>query len=160
VLKLRGLPGWRLTAWAGLALAACSAPAPDDSGPVELVQALYGEEQLWLEGRDSLAYFTPDLSDALIEDGSDPELVGAVNFDYRFGSQDGAITGLRFESLNRAPGLVAASFEHEGDPRTVIWTLCQRDDGAWRIADAAREDSDDPWSLRTLLNLQVAPPVC
>lgn len=142
------------------ALVAC-APAPDDSGPVELVQSLYEEPALWFDSdAERAAYFTEDLWRALAADASDPELVGNVNFDYRFDSQDGTVSDLRFESLNRAFGLVAASLTVDGDPRTIVWTLCERPDGAWRIADAARQEGDHPWSLRQLLNLRPDPAVC
>lgn len=142
-------------------LAACAGPGPDDSGPVALVQALYDEPVLWFDSDAEWgAYFTDDLSQALIRDASDPDLVGNVNFDYRFDSQDGTVSNLRLESLNRAPGLVAATLAVEGEPRTIIWTLCERSPGQWRIADAAREDGNYPWSLRGLLNLPADPAVC
>lgn len=140
-------------------LGACAA-GPDDSGPVELVESLYDEPVLWFEtDREWAAYFTNDLWRAIVADGSQDE-VGAINGDYRTDSQDGVVTGLRFESLNRAPGLVAASLEVDGDPRVITWTLCQREDGAWRIADAANDDPEFPWTLRGLLNLAPQPSVC
>lgn len=150
-----------LIAFAALAvsLGAC-AQGPDDSGPVELVEALYDEPVLWFDSDAEWdAYFTQDLGRAIVADASQDE-VGSVNFDYRYDSQDGTVSDLRFESLNRAPGLVAATLAVEGDPRTIVWTLCERADGTWRIADAARQDGDYPWSLRSLLNLSPAPPVC
>ncbi len=148
--------------WAALCGLAACAPAPAERpGPIELVQELYDEPVLWFASEAEWGrYFTEDLWRAMVEDASDPDLVGNVNFDYRFDSQDGTVSGLTFESLDRAPGLVAASLAVEGDPRTIVWTLCQRSSGGWRIADAQRTDGDAAWSLRGLLNLPEQPASC
>ena len=140
--------------------AACSAPAWAGA-PGDLVRALYGEQALGFDAAKSGRYFAADLDGALRADSSDPNEVGAVDFDYRYGSQDGRITGLQFiEDTDRGQSRVVAVFKNDRRPHSVDWTLCRRPDGTWRIADASSNTSAEPWGLRALLKLPADPVRC
>jgi len=146
-------------ATAGLA-ATCSAPAWAGA-PGDLVKSLYTEQTLGFDAAKSARYFAADLGAALRADSSSPEEVGPINFDYRYGSQDGRITGLQFiEDTDRGQSRVVAVFKNDRRPHSVDWLLCRRQDGGWHIADASSNTGAAPWGLRTMLNLPADRVLC
>jgi hypothetical protein len=120
----------------------------DDRRPARLVRDLYSEPGPVLQPAAYQDYFAQDLAAALATNGGGADL---ANFDYRY---DGQEAGTRRLYLHNAVGIgmarVTARFDSSGEREAVVWRLCQRPDGAWRIADAGSGD-DTPWTLRNLL---------
>jgi len=150
----------RIAAAAAVLAAACSASAWAGA-PGDLVKSLYAERALGFDTAKSAHYFAADLDAALRADSSNPEEVGSINFDYRYGSQDGRITGLQFiEDTDRGQSRVVAVFKNDRRPHSVDWFLCRRQDGSWHIADASSNTGATPWDLRTMLKLPADRVLC
>ncbi len=151
--EIIGMPDLRrLALGVLLSLLAC-APAMA-SVPTELVRALYGEANISLSPAQSTAYFAHDLDVALRADSANPGEVGAVDFDYRYGAQDDQISGLNFiEEIDHDSASVVAVFKNFGKANSVNWTLCRRNDGSWRVADAWSNTGSETWDLRDMLKL-------
>jgi hypothetical protein len=144
----------RRLATAAIALAAlCAAgSAQAQMSPKALVQQLYGEPTLSMDGRGLDRYLAGDLSQAMKAD-SHPGEVGAIDFDYRYGAQDVEIAGLNIlEVIDNDDAQVVAVFKNFGKPHSVNWKLCRRSSGDWRIYDAWSNTSET-WDLRQMLRL-------
>lgn len=129
-------------------LPACAAVTP----PEQVVRDLYAEDNALAPAAGFDAYFARDLAAALNANAGAPGDVGTPDFDYRFSAQDVSIDRLRFHEGRTNSGMsrVVARFDNIGEPEQVVWNLCERADGEWRIADAG-SDGDTPWTLRNLL---------
>lgn len=150
----------RIAATAAVLAVACSASAWAGA-PGELVKSLYTEQTLGFDAAKSAHYFAADLAAALRADSSNPNEGRAVDFDYRYGGQDGRITGLQLiEDTDRGQSRVVAVFKNDRRPHSVDWILCRRPDGSWRIADASSNTGAEPWGLRTMLHLPADPVAC
>ncbi len=150
----------RICAAAVVFAAACTATAWAGA-PGDLVKSLYAETKPEFDAAKSAHYFAADLGAALRADSSNPNGVGAVDFDYRYGRQDGRITSLDFvEDTDLGQSRVVAVFKNDRRPHSVDWYLCRRSDGSWRIADATSNTGAQPWGLRTLLHLPADRIVC
>ncbi len=144
-----------------LLCAAMSGGAQAAATPKELVRGLYSERNLSLSPSQSSRYFARDLDAALRHDASNPEEVGAVDFDYRYGAQDLKIGGLHLlEQVDADNARVVAVFKNFGKANGVDWTLCRRPNGDWRIADATSNTGAADWDLRQLLKLPAGPVAC
>lgn len=123
--------------------------------PKALVQRLYGEPTLTMDGRGLDRYLADDLSDAMRAD-SHPGEVGAIDFDYRYGAQDLKVAGLNvLETIDNDEAQVVAVFKNFGRPHSVNWKLCRRATGDWRIYDAWSNTGEE-WDLRQMLRLPAA----
>ncbi len=137
-----------------LALGLLAATPALAGAPKDLVRALYSEENLSLTPQQSAAYYAHDLDASIRADTSTPGEVGAIDFDYRYGAQDEQISGLNFiEEIDQDQASVVAVFKSFGKANSVNWTLCRRNDGGWRIADAWSNTGKDTWDLRDMLKL-------
>jgi hypothetical protein len=146
---------------ASVALMAISSASAWAGAAGNLVKSLYAEQALAFDAAKSGHYFTADLDAALRADHANPDEVGAVDFDYRYGGQDGRITGLQFvEDTDRGQSRVVAVFKNDSRPHSVDWYLCRRTDGSWRIADASSNTGAEPWGMRMLLHLPLDRVVC
>ena len=146
---------------ASLALAAASSGAQASPGPTAVVRSLYSERNLTFGPYQSARYFSRDLDAALRHDGGNPDEVGAVDFDYRYGAQDLRISGLHLlEEVDQDSARVVAVFKNHGKANGVDWVLCRRADGDWHIADASSNTGPESWDLRALLKLPSAPVRC
>ncbi len=122
--------------------------------PLEVVQALYSEQNLTFTPSHSAAYFARDLDTALKIDAGNPGEVGAVDFDYRYGAQDTAISGLELlPEVDNDQARVVAVFKNFGKANSVEWTLCRRANGDWRILNAGSNTGSEEWDLRRMLKL-------
>ncbi len=123
--------------------AACSPRQLSTRSPESLVRALYASQ---LTGRSPFRepggegdFFTPDLS-ALIarEAETEPGLVGRLDFDPLFDSQDPDARHLVVEPIKMAAdgqrAEVRAVFE-DGGVRTVVRFELRRGEDGWRISD-------------------------
>lgn len=131
-------------------LAACGAYA--QTSPKSLVQRLYSETSVTMDGRGLERYLATDLSQAMRAD-SHPGDVGAIDFDYRYGAQDVQVSGLNIlEVIDHDEAQVVAVFKNFRRPHSVNWKLCRRATGDWRIYDAWSNTGEE-WDLRQLLRL-------
>ncbi len=154
-----------------LLLAACSpaaAPAPPAAEPAaepaasarlmspeSYVQGFYVNEPDWTTPEAVRALFTPDLAEALIKDRSRTDEVGAVDFMFICGCQDGDIQGVSTTSRDVPGGAeVTARFNLERNPTTIVYRLRRTEQG-YRIAEVSSpaEGGKVAWSLRDLLGL-------
>ena len=126
-------------------------PAPTDS--LALVRTLYDQETIPSDEPNITAFFSRDLSLALMTDASSPE-TQAVSADYRYGAQDIEIADLTFEPYADGPdgSVIRAHFRNFGKPTTVSYELCRRPSGEWRIKDV----SGPSGTLRSALKLPAA----
>jgi len=131
---------------AGAALLAGGAqaqPAPSKADGV--VKDLYVE---WT-ARDIQPdkYFVKDIAEALKPD--------AVDFDYRFDTKSTDVGGVDFttEQAADAAGRIRADFMVGKKKSKVLYTVCKREDGTWRVKDASVPGK---WTLRSLLKLPAA----
>jgi hypothetical protein len=151
----------RKTALAALVLGClCGAGAARaQTSPKALVQRLYGEPSLSMDGRGLDRYLATDLSGAMKAD-SHPGEVGAIDFDYRYGAQDLRIAGLNIlETIDNDEAQVVAVFKNFNRPHSVNWKLCKRAGGDWRIYDAWSNTGEE-WDLRQMLRMPAAHGKC
>ena len=92
-------------------------------------------------------YFVKDVAEALKPT--------AIDFDYRFDTKSTDVGGVDFttEQAADAAGRVRADFMVGKKKSKVLYTVCKREDGTWRVKDAA---SPGKWTLRELLKLPPA----
>ena len=92
-------------------------------------------------------YFVKDVAEAL-----KPK---PIDFDYRFDTKSTDVGGVDFtrEAVADASGRVRADFMVGKKKSKVVYVVCKREDGAWRVKDAA---SPGKWTLRELLKLPPA----
>jgi hypothetical protein len=131
---------------------ACAAAAALVAGPVAaqsvpdgVVKDLYVE---WTSNDlDPEKYFVTDVAAAL-----KPK---PIDFDYRFDTKSTDVGGVEFtrEAVAEASGRVRADFLQGKKKAKVVYTVCKRDDGSWRVKDAAVPGK---WTLRELLKLPAA----
>lgn len=145
-------------------LAACgpAAQAPEAPpvsarlmSPADYIARFYVEEPVWGSPDEKRDLFEPALADALIKDTSSPDEVGAVDFSFRCGCQDGDIANVTTTSVDTQGGAeVTAAFTLNDMPMTIVYRMLRTDDG-YRIVDvsAPAQNGDQPWSLRKLLGL-------
>ena len=146
-------PGQRLAAICMACVLAASGRACAQE-PLAVVQALYAEQTLTFTPSRSAGYFARDLDTALKIDVGNPQAVGAVDFDYRYGAQENEVSGLELlPEVDNDQARVVAVFKNFGKANSVNWTLCRRNDGGWRIADAWSNTGKDTWDLRDMLKL-------
>ncbi len=145
----------RVVLAAFLASAALAGFARAAAAPKDVVRALYAERTASVGVDASGRYFAHDLGEAMRKDTSDPQEVGALDFDYRYGAQDLKISGLQIleTPVDNDSAHVVAVFKNHGKANGVEWTLCRRPNGDWRIADAASSGGEESWDLRQMLNL-------
>ena len=118
-------------------------PAPSKADGV--VKDLYVE---WTSADlDPDKYFVKDVADAL-----KPK---PIDFDYRFDtkSTDIGAVGFASEQVADATGRIRADFTVGKKKSKVLYTVCKREDGTWRVKDAAVPGK---WTLRELLKLPAA----
>lgn len=138
-----------------LACACMAGAAHAQSSPKALVQRLYGEPTLSMDGRGLDRYLATDLQQAMRAD-SHPGEVGAIDFDYRYGAQDVQVSGLNIlEIIDNDDAQVVAVFKNFNRPHSVNWKLCRRPSGDWRIYDAWSNTGEE-WDLRQMLRLPAA----
>ena len=128
---------------AALALVAGSAGA--QTPPDGIVKDLYVE---WKAADlDPEKYFVKDVAEAL-----KPK---PIDFDYRFDTKSEDVGGVDFtrEAVADASGRIRADFSVGKKRQKVLYTVCKREDGAWRVKDAS---SPGKWTLRELLKLPPA----
>jgi len=125
--------------------------------PETLVGQIYAEDGAVIESAKLPRYYSRDLAPALARDQRS-EGVGAIGFDWLWSAQDMEITDLSFVEVATGPGgaVVEARFGNFGQPTVVIWELCRRPDGQYRVVDV-RGGGDETWSLRALLDLPETP---
>ena len=92
-------------------------------------------------------YFVKDVAEALR-----PK---PIDFDYRFDTKSTDVGGVDFtrEAVADASGRVRADFMVGKKKSKVVYVVCKREDGAWRVKDAAVPGK---WTLRELLKLPAA----
>jgi hypothetical protein len=151
--------------FAAAALAACSAPQPSTAQPTAgriamarmYVAGFYAKEPDWGTDEAVRGLFDMPLAEAIIKDRkAHPDEVGAIDFAFTCGCQDGTVTDLTTEEVQKPHGAqVTARFKLEGQPVEIIYDLGLTDRG-WRIRDvsAPAQRGDQPWSLRQLLGLR------
>ena len=132
---------------AGAALLAGGAQAqtPSPSKADTVVKDLYVE---WTSADlDPDKYFVKDVAEAL-----KPK---PIDFDYRFDTKSTDVGGVDFatEQAADAAGRIRADFMVGKKKSKVLYTVCKREDGSWRVKDAA---SPGKWTLRELLKLPAA----
>ncbi len=148
-------PGQRLAAICMVSVLAASGRAFAQE-PLAVVQALYGEQTLTFTPSRSATYFARDLDTALKIDAGNPQEVGAVDFDYRYGAQENEVSGLELlPEVDNDQARVVAVFKNFGKANSVEWTLCRRANGDWRIANAGSNTGSEEWDLRRMLKLPV-----
>ncbi len=129
--------------------AAATAAVPAHQQALALVQSLYHGERT---PERVETFFAADLAKAYRKDGSNPDEVGAIDFDWRYGAQDTEITGLAFSQMEGPKAAtVTVRFKNFGKPGVVVYELCHATRG-WRIADV-HKSGEDAWDLRVLLKL-------
>ena len=96
---------------------------------------------------DPEKYFVKDVADAL-----KPK---PIDFDYRFDTKSTDVGAVDFtsEQVSDAAGRIRADFNVGKKKSKVLYTVCKREDGTWRVKDAA---SPGKWTLRELLKLPAA----
>jgi hypothetical protein len=120
-------------------------------GPDQLIRSVYAAERAPDTHALVERYFAADLAKALEHDSSDPNEVGAVDFDYRYAAQDWDTKTVNFSTGGvNGQTWVSATFTNFGEAKEVLYAMCLRKDG-WRIADVHAPDRD--WSLRDMLKL-------
>ena len=138
-----------LAAAVGLMSALATAASASTDVATGIVRAMYqrgggGPTDPWLAS---------DLSAAIRKQPADTFRA----FDFLYGGQRDRISGLNFVTETDGPqASVTAVFQNRGKAFSVNWTLCQRRDGRWLIANAGSVNTGDPWDLRTMLNLPEA----
>jgi len=113
--------------------------------PDAIVKDLYVE---WTAADlDPEKYFVKDVAEAL-----KPK---PIDFDYRFDTKSTDVGGVDFttEQAADAAGRVRADFMVGKKKAKVLYTVCKREDGAWRVKDA---QAPGKWTLRELLKLPAA----
>ncbi len=146
-------PGRRLAAFCMASMLAASGHAFAQE-PQQVVQALYSEQNLTFAPSHSAAYFARDLDTALKIDAGNPQQVGAVDFDYRYGAQENDVSGLELlPEIDNDQARVVAVFKNFGKANSVEWTLCRRANGDWRILNAGSNTGSEAWDLRRMLKL-------
>jgi hypothetical protein len=124
-------------------------PAAAQTSPEAMVRAIYTPEA---PPDDVSKLMARDLAGAYAKDGSSSDEVGAIDFDWRYGTQETEIKNLTFSTSSDAIGpVVTAKFINEGSPGTVNYHFCKAA-GGWRIADVNSPDQDG-WGLRAMLKL-------
>jgi hypothetical protein len=139
----------------GTAQAAGGAPV-SFSTPHEAVAALYRLATIPIAPVDKQRFFSVDFAAALIADSDRDDEVGIANDgDYRYDAQDFRISDLRLGNDAGANGAATLPvvFRNFGKPGTVIFDLCLRRPGDWRIKDVTTSSLG---SLRRLLRLSAA----
>ncbi len=128
------------------AAAALLAGAAQAQGkPDAIVKDLYVE---WTAADlDPEKYFVKDVAEALKP--------GPIDFDFRFDTKSTDVGGVDFttEQAADAAGRIRADFMVGKKKSKVLYTVCKREDGSWRVKDAA---SPGKWTLRELLKLPAA----
>ncbi|HEX8568762.1 MAG TPA: hypothetical protein VF699_02405 [Caulobacteraceae bacterium] len=96
---------------------------------------------------DPEKYFVKDVAEAL-----KPK---PIDFDYRFDTKSTDIGAVDFasEQVADASGRIRADFMVGKKKSKVLYTVCKREDGTWRVKDAAVPGK---WTLRDLLKLPAA----
>ena len=151
---------------AGLLLAACAqeeakAPPPP-AAPVEtpeaLVRRLYGLEHPPATVADVQGIFTADFTPGMAPaTGASP-----VDWDYRFDERTAHPTDVAFTASPRSPVTtrVRVTFRNHGVEDAMIYDVCKRADGQWRIRDIIDPDQGGG-SLRSTYHIDIARPgVC
>ena len=113
--------------------------------PDAIVKDLYVE---WTaKDLDPEKYFVQDVADAL-----KPK---PIDFDYRFDTKSTDVGGVDFttEQAADAAGRIRADFIVGKKKSKVLYTVCKREDGTWRVKDAAVPGK---WTLREMLKLPAA----
>ena len=78
-----------------------------------------------------------------------------VDFDYRFDTKSTDVGAVDFtnELVADATGRIRADFMVGKKKAKVLYTVCKREDGEWRVKDAT---SPGKWTLRELVKLPPA----
>lgn len=168
----------------GTAAGALSAPAATPSEPLVIVNSLYVRKAAPSHVE---RLFAADLAAAYRKDTSDPNEVGAIDFDWRYDAQDVKITDLKVfwapppemsgpppmmtpgpgkgrgavlpPVETPAPKAVEASFKNFGKPHAVFYSFCRTARGELRIADVYSPGRNG-WSLRRMLKLDPERVLC
>jgi hypothetical protein len=139
-----------------LLLATPATPRFETAGAEALVRTLYKADHIPTEKAGIERFFSRDLAPAMIADHATGEL-SAIEFDYRFHSQDPEITKLTFAGRPMIGGaIVTVNFRNAGKAETVTYRLCQRIGGDWRIFNVEGKDLD----MRKMLKVSAAPVRC
>jgi hypothetical protein len=142
-----------------------AAPATALDDPISLIQMLYRPDGMPDTAKEADRFLAADAAKAYKRQLGDSQNAGAaVDFDWRYNSQDGQNTELKIVELPyqrphaaKPLAVIAASFKNEGRPETITYSLCLGSKG-WRIADA--HDAGETWTLRDLLGLKGKPLKC
>ena len=135
----------RLVFMCAAAAALLAGTVQAQSKPDAIVKDLYVE---WTAADlDPDKYFVKDVAEAL-----KPK---PIEFDYRFDTKSTDVGGVDFtnEQVADASGRIRADFMVGKKKSKVLYTVCKREDGTWRVKDAA---SPGKWTLRELLKLPAA----
>ena len=119
--------------------------AQAQGNPDGIVKDLYVE---WTaKDLDPDKYFVKDVAEAL-----KPK---PLDFDYRFDTKSTDVGGVDFttEQAAEAAGRIRADFIVGKKKSKVLYTVCKREDGTWRVKDAAVPGK---WTLREMLKLPAA----
>lgn len=136
----------------GVGTAAAAAMAPK-----ALIRRLYAAKDMPISHRDFARYFVADLTRAYWRDRAKADRrheVPLLDGDFRYDAQDFDIQRLVIgaDAEDASHATVTARFRNFGKPTKIRYTLCRREDGAWRIKDVSMPSG----SLRRLYHLPPA----